>query len=185
MFRERRSSERWSGERFKNPRKGAGWLLKRLGTGYGVGFQKISDSNFEFDFQRPQAFVHPTFNPAEYPYHLLSFLPNLAYNHSVLNFSGHRGFPRSLWGRRPREPPSSRTGPLPMNSTTLFIDCIHHKCSNSELRDFFKAAGKVVDSFISFKKRATRNGLLVLFAFRLERRQKMPFTLWMVQYSEA
>lgn len=164
MFRERRSSERWSGERFRKLQKGAGWRFKHIATVNGFDYRKIPDSNFEFELQRPYAFIHPTFNPAAYPYHILSYLSNLACNHSVRIFSGtrsslnggHRGSPHPPWGRRPREPPSSRPGPPPMDSTTLFIEGIHHKCSKSELRDFFKPAGKVVDSFISFKKRANR-----------------------------
>ncbi|CAO2817424.1 unnamed protein product [Amaranthus hypochondriacus] len=64
-------------------------------------------------------------------------------------WGGHRGESRHLWWRGPREPPPSEYGHL----ISLFIEGIPNKTSIVDLRRIFERHGKVMDIYISGKKR--------------------------------
>lgn len=69
---------------------------------------------------------------------------------------GHRGDSLPLWGGGPREPPSSTLGARHDGTVTLFIDELSTTATNMDLKNLFGKAGKVVDAFVSRKKRKNK-----------------------------
>ncbi|CAO2814203.1 unnamed protein product [Amaranthus hypochondriacus] len=66
---------------------------------------------------------------------------------------GHRGVTRLLWGRGPREPPVLDVGQKNPGTTTLFVDGLPQGISSEWLGDMFSQCGRVVDVYVSRKKR--------------------------------
>ncbi|CAO2840861.1 unnamed protein product [Amaranthus hypochondriacus] len=68
---------------------------------------------------------------------------------------GHRGVTRLPWGRGPREPPVLDVGHKNPAITTLFVDGLPQGISSEWLWDMFSQYGRVVDVYVSRKRRTT------------------------------
>ncbi|CAO2830854.1 unnamed protein product [Amaranthus hypochondriacus] len=66
---------------------------------------------------------------------------------------GHRGEPRHRWWRGPREPSPHGLGASSKKLVTLFVDGISSTITLQNLRELFEKHGKVMDVYISGKKR--------------------------------
>ncbi|CAO2832812.1 unnamed protein product [Amaranthus hypochondriacus] len=84
-------------------------------------------------------------------YHRLQHRPRPGFRH------GHRGAAHFQWRCGPREPPVPRCGHRNYDgAVTLFIDGISESSTMEDLKTLFQEKGKLLDVYISKKKRPNR-----------------------------